>query len=72
MNNDLNQNKEIKGCNECESEYYADTSKMKHLCPNCSHFLYGYANCDHRMEHGRCTKCYWNGNTTEYIKGLKQ
>ena len=64
-------NKEIKICNECKSEYFADTSQMKQLCPNCAHFLYGYPNCQHKFENKRCIKCYWDGKCSEYINMLK-
>jgi predicted RNA-binding Zn-ribbon protein involved in translation (DUF1610 family) len=63
--------KEIKVCDECKSEYYARTSKMKNLCPECSHVLYGYKNCDHQFINGRCVKCFWNGSASEYIEKLK-
>lgn len=64
--------REIKICDECESEYYADRSEMIKLCPECSHYLYGYKNCNHNFEDGRCTNCYWNGDATNFIKGLKK
>lgn len=50
--------KTIKICDECESEYFQDTSKMANLCPNCAHYLYGYENCKHHFVNGRCIKCY--------------
>ncbi|NOU59623.1 hypothetical protein ELS83_07310 [Marinifilum sp. JC070] len=55
-------------CNECESEYFEDSSEMMGLCPNCSHILYGYPNCKHEFENGNCIKCSWNGSKSEYIK----
>ena len=64
-------NREIKICSECESEYYADSSKMMNLCPDCSHYLYVYQNCNHDFKNGRCLKCYWNGTSSKYIQGLK-
>lgn len=54
-------NKELKICDECKSEYFAETSKMMYLCPNCSHYLHGYENCNHHFKNGRCIHCYWNG-----------
>ena len=54
-------------CSECESEFYTHSSKMIELCPECAHKLYGYKNCSHEFENGRCIKCYWNGNTSEYL-----
>ena len=62
---------EIKICDECESEYYAGTSEMKELCPECSHYLYNYKNCPHYFSNGRCIKCYWNGRSSDYVKRLK-
>lgn len=52
------ENKTIKICDECESKYFADSSKMANLCPNCSHYLYGYKNCQHIFIDGRCINCY--------------
>jgi predicted RNA-binding Zn-ribbon protein involved in translation (DUF1610 family) len=62
---------EITLCNECVSEYYSLTSKMSNLCPECSHILYGYENCNHEFINSRCEKCFWNGNTSEYLKRIK-
>ncbi|MCL2054991.1 MAG: hypothetical protein FWG90_11240 [Oscillospiraceae bacterium] len=53
-------------CDECGSEYYQNTSIMMKLCPECSNILYGYDNCNHEFEKGRCLKCFWNGNTSQY------
>ena len=61
-------NKEISTCSECKSQYYTDSSEMKGLCPECSHQLYGYRNCEHEFKDERCTKCFWNGNTSEYLR----
>ena len=44
---------------------------MSNLCRECSHVLYGYVNCDHVFSDSRCVKCYWNGNTTDYIEKIK-
>jgi len=57
-------------CDECNSEYYSKTSKMATLCPECSHIIYGYDNCDHKFENGRCLKCFWDGSRSDYVKGL--
>jgi len=65
-------NTEIKKCEECESEYFSKTSKMSNLCPECSFILYNYENCQHIFQNNRCLKCYWNGNTSEYARKLKQ
>jgi hypothetical protein len=65
-------NRETIICDECESEYFSDSSQMKQVCTECSHLLYGYVNCDHKMIEGRCIKCFWNGNESDYIKGLRK
>ena len=65
-------NKATNKCDECGSAYFSKSSKMSNLCPECSHFLYGYENCIHDFKGNRCINCYWNGNTTKYIKQLKQ
>lgn len=59
--------KSLTTCDECESEYYTISSRMGSLCPNCSHLLYGYDNCPHEFENGRCVKCYWNGSVSEFL-----
>jgi len=58
-------------CSECGSDYYAASSPMQELCPECAHFLYGYKNCPHDFQNGRCIKCHWDGSTSEYIKTIK-
>jgi DNA-directed RNA polymerase subunit RPC12/RpoP len=63
-------NPTIKLCDECGSDYFADTSKMGALCPECSHHLYGYPNCDHAFVEGRCSRCGWDGSRSKYIRGL--
>lgn len=63
---------EIKSCEECKSDYFSKSSEMLHLCPECSHILYGYENCNHVFQNNRCINCYWNGNTTKYLEKLKQ
>ncbi len=62
--------RKINICDECYSEYYKDSSQMDALCPNCAFILYGYPNCQHKFENGRCIKCFWNGKTSLYIKNL--
>jgi len=64
--------KEKQVCDECGSEYYKAASKMASLCPECSHFLYGYENCRHNFESGRCLKCFWDGSVSDYIEYLKK
>ena len=65
-------NREKKKCAECDSEYYADSSKMSELCPECAHRLYNYPNCKHEFINGECVKCGWKGNSSEYLKNESQ
>ena len=67
----LKKDKNIKVCDECGSEYLASKSKMASLCPECAHVIYGYENCNHVFENGKCTLCLWDGSQSEYIKSLK-
>jgi len=57
-------------CDECGSEYYKSTSQMTNLCPQCACVLYGYENCNHQFENGRCKKCYWNGSKSAYLEAI--
>ena len=46
---------------------------MMGLCPECAHILYGYPNCDHHFQDGRCVNCYCcllytSIQLSEYIK----
>jgi hypothetical protein len=42
---------------------------MEFLCPECSHVLYGYPNCEHAFDVGKpCTKCGWDGSRSAYIR----
>jgi len=63
--------REKKICDECESEYFKDSSEMMSLCPNCSHTLYGYPNCKHNFINEKCLYCGWNGNSSDYIVNSK-
>ena len=63
--------KETKICDECGSTYFIGTSKMESMCPECSHVIYSCEPCAHEFKNNRCTKCNWDGSTTEYIKSLK-
>lgn len=58
-------------CDECGSEFLKKSSHMINLCPECAHYLYGYTNCKHIFENGKCIYCYWNGSESNYIKWLK-
>lgn len=57
----------IRNCAECGCEFYPNSSKMSGLCPECAHRLYGYENCKHKFANGRCIKCNWNGQKSEYL-----
>ena len=63
---------EIGTCDECGSKYYLNTSKMVNLCPECSFVLYGYENCNHNFENGRCLKCLWNGSVSNFIRNINE
>ena len=63
--------RETKCCDECESEYFAETSQMAKLCPECAHRLYGYPPCDHVFHVGRCSKCGGDGSVSEYLSALR-
>ena len=58
----------ISNCAECNSQYFTDSSEMASLCPECSHKLYGYKNCEHKFKDGRCIKCFWNNKQSVYLK----
>ena len=62
--------KEIAKCEECGSEYFAGSSLMKSICPECAHVLYGYTNCAHVFENGRCILCYWDGRRSKFTEKL--
>jgi hypothetical protein len=53
---------EIRCCDECGSDYRAITSQMAQLCPECAYWLYGYPQCPHEFEQGRCSRCGWDGS----------
>ncbi len=58
-------------CVECLSPYHEGSSRMLELCPECSHHIYGYPNCEHRFENGHCVVCGWNGAVSEYVASLR-
>lgn len=64
------ENESINICCECGSEFLVTTSKMKELCPECAYIIYGYENCEHIFKNGKCVKCLWNGNRSDYVKSL--
>ena len=64
--------KELAVCDECGSLFLKGSSQMMGLCPECAHILYGYPNCDHHFQNGRCVNCYWDGSESAYIKSLKR
>lgn len=59
-------------CDECGSSFREGSSQMRRLCPECAHYLYGYPNCDHLFENGRCVRCGWDGSESGYIRQLKR
>ena len=64
--------KELALCDECGSLFFKGSSQMMGLCPECAHILYGYPNCPHRFQNGRCMNCYWDGSKSDYIRHLKK
>ena len=64
--------KELALCDECGSLFFKGSSQMMELCPECAHVLYGYPNCDHHFQNGRCVNCYWDGSKSVYIKKQNQ
>ncbi len=57
-------------CEECGSRFLASASKMDRLCPECASVLYGYENCSHVFQNGRCVHCLWDGSRSKYIQSL--
>ncbi len=64
------ENTNIKICDECGSQHLESASKMMGLCPECASALYGYENCKHVFQNGRCKQCYWDGSRSKYIEWL--
>ncbi len=56
-------------CDECQSLYFAESSAMAALCPECAHQLYGYPRCDHDFRGQRCVDCFWAGSASDYLRG---
>lgn len=65
MNSDL---QKFSVCDECGSTYYANSSSMRSICPECAHVLYGYPPCEHIFVNKRCQKCHWDGTHSTYVK----
>ncbi|MGD2134311.1 MAG: hypothetical protein PVI23_16090 [Maricaulaceae bacterium] len=55
-------------CDECGSGFIRAASPMTGLCAECAHQLYGHSPCAHAFENGRCSKCGWDGSTSDYLK----
>ena len=55
-----------------EALFFKGSSQMMGLCPECAHILYGYPNCGHHFQDGRCVNCYWDGSKSAYIKKQNQ
>lgn len=62
---------ETRCCDECGSDYLASSAQMTHLCPECSHWLYGYPPCAHEFAGGRCSRCGWDGAVSAYLRTLQ-
>ena len=60
--------KEVAVCDECGSLFFRAASQMAGLCPECANILYGYPNCNHHFQNGRCVYCYWDGSKSDYIR----
>ena len=61
---------ETRCCDECGSDYFAASSQMASLCPECSHRLHGYPACVHEFAGGRCSRCGWDGSVSAYLRKL--
>lgn len=59
-------------CSECYSEFLLAKSAIKNLCPECSYLIYGYDNCQHSFENGKCIHCLWDGTSTHYTDSLRK
>lgn len=62
---------ELETCDECGSAFVPAASRMASLCPECAHWLYGYPNCTHDMQAGRCAHCGWDGSHSVYVENIK-
>jgi hypothetical protein len=41
---------------------------MLEMCPECSHLIYGYDNCQHAFEEGCCKLCGWDGSRSRHTQ----
>jgi hypothetical protein len=59
-----------KTCEECQSRYFAASSKVPDRCPECAHVLFYYPSCEHVFETpGQpCTRCGWDGSRSPYVR----
>lgn len=57
-------------CSECESPFFAKASPMAGLCMECAAVIYGYENCAHYFQDGRCLHCGWDGSRSDYVTSL--
>jgi hypothetical protein len=64
--------RELRACDECDSDYFADSSKMAKLCPECASLLYGHPVCQHVLQNGRCTICWWDGSRSVFTAALSK
>ncbi len=64
-------NQNVKTCDECESLFLFKASVMSELCPECSHLIYSYENCQHVFANDRCSKFYWDGSASDFSKKIK-
>lgn len=62
--------KNTKTCDECESNYIDGTSEMASMCPECSHWYFGYPNCEHKFESGECIRCGWDRSRSKNLSDL--
>jgi predicted RNA-binding Zn-ribbon protein involved in translation (DUF1610 family) len=62
---------ETRCCDECGSDYLAESSQMLSLCPECAHHLYGCLWCPHLFAGGRCSRCGWDGSVSAHLRKLR-
>lgn len=57
-------------CDECGSRFISDTSIYRAVCAECAHHIYGWPQCAHQVDEGRCRVCGWDGSRSKYVAGL--